>query len=139
LVLSVFGPRNAAETGRVLTPDGTLIIVAPGPRHLGELRRPLGLIGIDQRKSQRLAGAYRDYARSGVTSVNYQLSLDHADLAALVSMGPSARHVTPQTLAARIRSLPSPFTVTVDLQIRAFARRRGPRLAADAPYGRVTG
>ena len=123
LVLSIFGPRNAAETARVLTPDGTLIVAAPGSRHLGELRRPLGLIGIDQRKPGRLADTYRDYARSDVASVNYPLDLDHADLTALVSMGPSARHITPQALAARIRSLPSPFTVTVDLQIRVFARR----------------
>ena len=124
LVLSIFGPRNAAETGRILTPEGTLLIAAPGPGHLRELQRPLGMIGIDRRKPQRLAGTYRDYARSGVTSVNYQLSLDHADLTALVSMGPSARHITPQALAARIGSLPSPFTVTVDLQIRVLQRRR---------------
>ena len=123
LVLSIFGPRNAGETGRVLMPGGTLIIAGPGARHLGELRRPLGMIGIDQRKPGRLADTYRDYARSDVTSVNYLLDLDHADLTALVSMGPSARHIAPQALAARIRSLPSPFTVTVDLQIRVFARR----------------
>ena len=122
LALSIFGPRNAAETGRILVPGGTLIIAAPGPGHLRELQRPLGLIGIDQRKPQRLAGAYRDYTRSGVTTVNYRLSLDHADLTALVSMGPSARHTTQQTLAARIRSLPSPFTVTVDLHITVFQR-----------------
>ena len=122
-MVSIFGPRNAAETGRVLTPDGTLIIAAPGSRHLGELQRPLGLIGIDQRKPQRLAGPYRDYTRSDVVRVNYQLSLDHDDLTTLVSMGPSARHITPQPLAAaRVGSLPSPFTVTVDLQIRVFAR-----------------
>ena len=82
------------------------------------------MISIDRRKPRRLAGTYRNYARSGVTSVNYQLSLDHADLTALVSMGPSARHITPQALAARVRSLPSPFTVTVDLQIRLFRRPR---------------
>jgi 23S rRNA (guanine745-N1)-methyltransferase len=126
LVVSIFGPRNAAETGRVLAPGGRLIIAAPGAGHLGELQRPLGMIGIDQRKPRRLAGTYRDYARSGVTSVNYQLSLDHADLTALVSMGPSARHIAPQALAARVRSLPSPFTVTVDLRIRVFQRRRTP-------------
>src|SRR5437016_1196277 len=120
----IFGPRNAAETGRILTPEGTLLMAAPGPGHLRELQRPLGMIGIDRHKPQRLAGTYRDYARSGVTSVNYQLSLDHADLTALVSMGPSARHITPQALAARIGSLPSPFTVTVDLQIRALQHRR---------------
>src|SRR3984957_18639603 len=122
LALSVFGPRNAAETGRILIPGGTLIVAAPAPGHLREVRRSLGLIGIDQRKAQRLAGAYRDYTRSGAASLNYRLSLDHADLTALVSMGPSARHITAHALAARIRSLPSPFTVTVDLQIRVFQR-----------------
>jgi 23S rRNA (guanine745-N1)-methyltransferase len=122
LVLSIFGPRNAAETDRILTPEGTLLIAVPSAGHLREVQRPLGMISIDRRKSQRLAGTYRDYAGSGVTSVNYQLSLDHADLATLVSMGPSARHVTAQALAARIRPLPSPFTVTVDLQIRIFQR-----------------
>jgi hypothetical protein len=75
-------------------------------------------------KPQRLAGTYRDYTRSGAATVNYRLSLDHADLTALVSMGPSARHITPHALAARINSLPSPFTVTVDLQIRVFQRPR---------------
>jgi 23S rRNA (guanine745-N1)-methyltransferase len=126
LALSIFGPRNAAETGRILIPGGTLIVAAPGPDHLRELQGPLGMIGIDQRKPQRLAGTFRDYTRSGVTAVNYPLSMDHADLAALVSMGPSARHITPQALAAGIRSLPSPFTVTVDLQIRVFHRPSDP-------------
>ncbi|HKD88704.1 MAG TPA: hypothetical protein VKB62_09255 [Streptosporangiaceae bacterium] len=126
LVLSIFGPRNAAETGRILIPGGTLLIAAPGAGHLGELQRPLGMVGIDRRKAQRLAGTYRDYARSGVTSVNYQLSLDHADLTALVSMGPSARHFMPQVLATRINSLPSPFSVTVDLQIWVFQCPRDP-------------
>jgi 23S rRNA (guanine745-N1)-methyltransferase len=125
VVLSVFGPRNAAETGRILTRGGTLIIATPGADHLRELRRPLGMIGIDQRKYQRLADAYRDYTRFVVTTVSYQLSLDHPDLTTLVSMGPSARHITPQVLAARIRCLPSPVTVTVDLQIRTMARTPG--------------
>ena len=77
LALSIFGPRNAAETGRVLGPGGALIMATPGPAHLGELRRPLGLIGIDEQKLRRIAGAYRDYALSGLTNVNYQLCLDH--------------------------------------------------------------
>ena len=124
LVLSIFGPRNAAETGRILAPGGTLLIVVPATGHLRELQRPLGTIGIDRRKPQRLAGTYRNYARSGVTSLNYQLCLDHADLTALVSMGPSARHITPQALAVRISALPTRFTVTVDLQIRVFQRPR---------------
>lgn len=123
LVLSVFGPRNAAEIDRILTADGALIIAAPGTAHLRELLRPLGMIGIDQRKPRRLADAFSNYATSGVTPVNYRLSLSHADQAALVMMGPSARHITQETLTARIRALPDPVAVTVDLQFRVYRRR----------------
>ena len=84
----------------------------------------LGLIGIDQRKSQRLAEAFRGYARSGVTRLRFRLALDHAALTALVTMGPSARHLTQETLAARIHALPSPATVAADLQIRAYRHRQ---------------
>ena len=73
--------------------------------HLRELRRPLSMIGIDGRKPQRLAGTYRDNIRSGVTNVTYQLSLDHVDLTALVSMGqPRARHIMPQALKAHMKA-----------------------------------
>jgi 23S rRNA (guanine745-N1)-methyltransferase len=125
-VLSVFGPRNAAETARVLAPGGTLIIAAPGNAHLDELVGPLGLIGIDERKSQRIADAYGDYAGTGEAAVRYQMALGHDDVEALVAMGPSARHITPDDLTARIRELPAPLTVTVDVQVRALRRPRLP-------------
>jgi 23S rRNA (guanine745-N1)-methyltransferase len=133
VVLSVFGPRNAAEIDRVLTADGVLIIAAPGANHLQELRRPLGMIGIDPGKPRRLANAFSRYATCGVTPVNYQLSLDRADLAALAAMGPSARHITPRALAARIRALPEPATVTADVQIRVYRRRKPPWDGRSAP------
>ena len=118
LVLSVFGPRNPAETARILTPGGTLIIAAPGSGHLREIREPLGMIGIDERKPERIAETHRDYADIDYAAVRYDLELDHADLTALVSMGPSAHHTTPEALAASVRALPSPVAVTVDVQIR---------------------
>jgi 23S rRNA (guanine745-N1)-methyltransferase len=120
LVLSVFGPRNAAEIRRVLAPDGTLIVAAPGPGHLLELRQSLGLIGIDERKAERLADAYGGYARTAVTPVRYQLRLGHADLTDLVAMGPSARHIGADDLAARVAALPVPVTVTVDVEVRSY-------------------
>jgi hypothetical protein len=36
---------------------------------------------------------------------------------------PSARHISQETLASRIHSLPSPTAVTVDLQVRVYQRR----------------
>ncbi len=120
LVLSVFGPRNAAEIRRVLAPDGALIIATPGADHLHELRRPLGLIGVDEHKTARLADAFGDYARSTVTTVRYQLRLGHADLTDLVGMGPSARHIKADALADRVAALPAPVTVTVDVEVRTY-------------------
>ena len=120
LVLSVFGPRNAAEIRRVLAPDGTLIVATPGADHLKELRRPLGLIGIDEHKGARLAGAYGGYADSAVTPVRYQLRLGHAELTDLVAMGPSARHIAAGELAGRVAALRAPVTVTVDVEVRSY-------------------
>jgi 23S rRNA (guanine745-N1)-methyltransferase len=120
LMLSIFGPRNPSEAGRLLTPGETLIIATPGPAHLRELRRPLGTISIDQDKDQRLARTLRDYTRLDEARLHHQLSLDHAGLTALVAMGPNARHITSHALAARVSRLPAPFTVTVDLKISAF-------------------
>jgi 23S rRNA (guanine745-N1)-methyltransferase len=120
LVLSVFGPRNAAEIRRVLAPGGAVLVAVPGPDHQRELRGSLGLIGIDERKTERLADAFGGYASAGATTVRYQLRLSHADLTDLVAMGPSARHIAGDALAARIAALPDPVAVTVDVEVRSY-------------------
>ncbi len=120
LVLSVFGPRNAAEIRRVLAPDGTLIVASPGSGHLAELRRALGLIGVDERKTERLADAFGGFADSTVTPVRYELRLGHAELTDLVAMGPSARHIAAGELASRVAALRAPVTVTVDVEVRSY-------------------
>jgi 23S rRNA (guanine745-N1)-methyltransferase len=122
-VLSVFGPRNAAETSRILVPGGTLTIAVPCHDHLRELRERLGLIGIEQRKRERIADAFRDYAQAGETSVRREMLLDRAGLAALVSMGPSARHITPSVLSGRIDAMPVPAAVTMHVMVSAWRRR----------------
>jgi 23S rRNA (guanine745-N1)-methyltransferase len=120
LVLSAFGPRNAAETHRILAPGGTLIVATPGPDHQRELRGVLGLIGIDEHKSARLADTHRDFSSGALTPVRYELRLRHADVINLVAMGPSARHISAGDLADRVAAQPDPVTVTVDVEIRSF-------------------
>lgn len=122
VTLSVFGPRNAAEIRRVLAPGGVLIVCTPGAGHLRELRGALGLIGIDDRKGERLAGAFGGFAVAGVTPLCYQLRLSHANVTDLVAMGPNARHIGADALAARVATLPSPFPATVEIEVRAFGR-----------------
>ncbi|HEY7275173.1 MAG TPA: methyltransferase domain-containing protein [Trebonia sp.] len=120
LVLSVFGPRNPAEIRRVLAPGGTLLVATPGADHLAELREALGLIGIDERKTERLAEAYGGYADSSVTPVRYELRLGHAELTDLAAMGPSARHIAADELAGRVAALPAAVTVTVDVAVHRY-------------------
>jgi 23S rRNA (guanine745-N1)-methyltransferase len=121
-VLSVFGPRNPAEITRLLAPGGAVIVASPGQDHQRELREALGLIGIDARKESRLAEAFAGYRDATVTAVRYQARLSHPDLTRLVAMGPSARHVTPDELAARVGALPEPAAVTVDVEVRSYRR-----------------
>jgi 23S rRNA (guanine745-N1)-methyltransferase len=130
LILSIFGPRNAAEISRILAPGGTLIIAAPGPAHLAELRGPIGIIGVDDDKDRRIANAFGDYAQAGEADARFRLRLDHTGLAALVGMGPSARHIAPETLTARIQAMPSQVMVTADVRVRALRR---PRLHSRPP------
>lgn len=40
-LVAIFSPVNAQEAARVLAPEGTLLIAAPGERHLWELREAL--------------------------------------------------------------------------------------------------
>lgn len=120
VVLSVFGPRNAAEIRRVLAPGGVLVIAVPGPDHQQELRGSLGLIGVDERKAERLADAFGGYPSGGVTAVRYELALGRAGLTDLVAMGPSARHIGADDLADRVAALPEPVAVTVDVEVRSY-------------------
>jgi len=123
-ILSIFGPRNRPEILRVLQPGGRLVVVTPTTRHLRELVGPLGMIGVDERKQERLAAQLDGFVDLSSTSVEYETSMSHADVLNDVLMGPSAHHVDEDVLAERVAHLPEPASVTVSVTVTtAFAPR----------------
>lgn len=97
-VVCVFAPRNAAEFGRILAPDGRLVVVVPTSAHLAELRRDYGLLGVDDDKSTALLAAFPGW-RPRTTRVEQRLTLTAAEVADLIAMGPNAFHGAPPSTA----------------------------------------
>ena len=121
LLLDVFAPRQGAEFARVLRPDGLLLVVTPEPDHLTELVTALDLLRVDPSKEDRLAaGLATWFTPVSSTVLRRRLSLDHAAIRTLVGMGPSAWHVDPDELAARVAALPVPLGVTASVRLGAY-------------------
>ncbi|WP_299954590.1 putative RNA methyltransferase [uncultured Modestobacter sp.] len=122
-VLVVFAPRNGAETARVLTPQGRLVVVTPAADHLAELIGPLGLLTVDPAKADRLAAGLQPHLRPVAASGHRtELALDHAAVRTLVGMGPHARHLADGELDRRLAALPEPVTVTVAVGVGTWER-----------------
>lgn len=121
VVLNVFAPRNADEFARVLRPEGTLIVVTPRADHLESIVRPLGLLRVDPAKELRLDAALSQRFRLAETHrYGFDLTLDHRTAGQAIAMGPSAWHVTPEVLAARLADLPDPLTTRVSVTLRLY-------------------
>ena len=120
-VLVVFAPRNGPETARVLRPEGRLVVVTPTADHLGELVGPLELLRVDPDKAARLAATLEPHLEPvAVTGHRQELQLSRAAVATLVGMGPHARHLTPDRLAAALATLPEPVRVTVAVDVASY-------------------
>ena len=110
----VFAPRNPAEFQRVLAPGGQVIVLTPGAGHLDELREPLGILGVEEGKVERMyeqAEGFLEQAADPV-EISFPIELDKASVAAQVGMSPSARHISAGELAERMAALPPTLTVT---------------------------
>ena len=118
-LLVVFAPRNGTEFRRVLRPDGLLLVVIPGERHMAELRDRLPLLGIEPEKRERtieqLAPAF-DVAWEETSE--WEADLDRGDVADLVGMTPSAHHLPDGDLPAE------PARVTLAFRLIGFVPGR---------------
>ncbi len=123
LALNIFAPRPAHEFFRALRRDGKLIIAIPIDRHLVELRGSLGLLEVDRNKEQRVAHALNPFfTRVERRFCRWNMELNHQQMMYLVGMGPSARHIDPATLAARVATLPPAVSVTGAVDIHVYSR-----------------
>jgi 23S rRNA (guanine745-N1)-methyltransferase len=123
VAINVFAPRDPAELARVLAPGGTLIVATPNPGHLGELVASVGMLTVPERKRERLAGKLGGlFEPVSETAVERELTLGHGDLAALVAMGPSARHLSGDAIAERVAALADPLAVTMSVTVASYRR-----------------
>ena len=121
VVLNVFAPRNPGEFRRIVRPDGHLVVVTPQETHLAALTSALGLLTVEPNKLDRLGAALAPhFAPAGRWTVTGQLSLTHADVRALVAMGPSAHHIDERDLAERIAQLAEPFAVEFGVHVSSY-------------------
>lgn len=124
VLTDIFAPRNAPEFARVLRPDGVLVVVTPAVDHLAELVDTLDLLRVDPVKSERLADTLDAlFQRAASRPYHWIMELNHDDVGTLVAMGPSAWHVEPAAVSARIAALPVPVRVTASVVVSVYRPR----------------
>ena len=115
----VFAPRNPAEFARVLVDGGEAVILVADHGHLDELREPLGILGVEEHKVERLVEQARGHLEpvGEPELIEFPMQLGREAIAAQVGMSPSARHLDPEVLRQRLDALPDQMTVTARAQL----------------------
>ena len=124
VITVVFAPRNPQEFARVLHVDGEVLVLTPQLGHLDELREPLGILGVEEGKVERmLEQAAAHLTQAGAAElIEFPMRLDRESIAGQVGMSPSARHVEAHVLAERVAALPETMTVTARAQLTRLKR-----------------
>jgi len=115
----VFAPRNPEEFRRVLVDGGEAVILTADQGHLDELREPLGILGVEDGKLERMLEQAKGHLEpvADAELIEFPMQLEREAIAAQVGMSPSARHLDPATLAERVAALPERLEVTARAQL----------------------
>ncbi len=102
LVLSVFAPTAPEEYARILSPDGHLVLVVPGAKHLWELKQVIYENPYINQEDKHTVNGFR---LENTTRVEYTAEIQsHEHISALFSMTPYV-HRTPKDGLARLNAL----------------------------------
>lgn len=123
-VTVIFAPRNPAEFRRVLVRGGEAIVLTAHQGHLDELREPLGILGVEEGKLERMLEQAQGFLSpvAGPELIEFPMRLEREAIAAQVGMSPSARHLHPETLRERVAALPDHLEVTARAQLMRLRR-----------------
>jgi 23S rRNA (guanine745-N1)-methyltransferase len=127
VILNVFAPRNGPEMRRVLAHQGILIVAAPAPGHLRELREAARLLEIDPAKQERLLAALDGFDKIGEETVGWRLDLSAAQADSLILMGPNAFHGFAPT---------GPIVTRAEVTVTTWTGRPLPNRPADRDWAR---
>ncbi|MEY3594723.1 MAG: hypothetical protein RL576_137 [Actinomycetota bacterium] len=117
IVLSVFSPRNFAETERVLKFGGTLIVVAPEDHHLVELRDQFNALSIQHDKSETISAALGNFTKVEQFVQQSTELLDGSAMYETLLSGPNGHHLQTKDMEAILQSKPLDVTHSVSISI----------------------
>lgn len=92
-LIRIYAPCKAEELVRVVKPEGVVITVAPGPRHLMELK---GLIYDDVQLHPENSGEIAGFNVVEKQSLAYEMALSGPEAIALLQMTPFAWRAKPE-------------------------------------------
>lgn len=117
IVLSVFSPRNFAETERVLKSGATLIVVAPEDHHLIELRSQFNALSIQHDKGETISAALGNFSKIDHFVYHSKELLDGQAMYETLLSGPNGHHLQPKDMEAILQSEPLDVTHSVSISI----------------------
>lgn len=124
-VCSVFSPRNPMEFARILCPGGLVVVVTPEPAHLGGIRQPMAMLGIDAGKQARLRHDLAGMAEIvEQRPIEYRVALSASGVADLVAMGPNAFHQTQAQITERAAAVAGGGDIDVTIAVTLTVARR---------------
>lgn len=117
-VVRIYAPCKAQELYRALKPGGIVLTVAPGPRHLYQLK---GLIYQDVQLHAELDEQLEGFERVATESLAYGMQLNGAEAFDLLQMTPFAWRATEDVM--KNLKAEQAFECETDFVIRLYQRK----------------